>query len=54
MGSPAHKSAALSCIAYSYAAQIQPTLAFMPPSYSYDHSKELSVVVNDTLIPEFA
>lgn len=38
MGSCAHKSAALSCIAFSYAAQIQPTSTRRPSSFSYDHN----------------
>lgn len=37
MGLLAHESAALSCLAFSYAAQIQPTPTHMPSSCSYDH-----------------
>lgn len=37
MGFRAQKSAALSCIAFSYAAQIQPTRTRTPSSFSYDH-----------------
>lgn len=37
MGLRAHNSAALSCIAFSYAARIQPTPSRMPSSFSYDH-----------------
>lgn len=36
MGSRAHKSAAQSCIAFSYAALIQPTPTRRPSSCSYD------------------
>lgn len=38
MGFCAYKSAALSCIAFSYAARIQPTPTREPSSFSYDHT----------------
>lgn len=49
MGLCAHKSAALSCIAFSYAAQIQPTPTQMSLSFSYDQSQTYSGLMSIAL-----
>lgn len=49
MGLYAHKSAALSCIAFSYAAQIQPTPTQMSLSFSYDQSQTYSGLMSIAL-----
>lgn len=49
MGLCAHKSAALSCIAFSYAAQIQPTPTQMSLSFSYDQFQTYSGLMSIAL-----